>query len=52
MTMYECIKDFDEDEMADFLYAFANDIINDFAMFIFPSKDSMKNFLKKEISYK
>ena len=48
MTVFEIIKDFDEDMMAEFLLMFANDTINQFSNFVFPTKEGIIEFLNRE----
>ena len=48
MTVFETIKDYDEDMMAEFLLRFANDVINQFANFVFPTKEGITEFLNRE----
>ena len=48
MTVYEKIKDLDEETMAEFLLKFANDTINQFGNFILPDIDRIRNFLELE----
>lgn len=49
MTIYDKIVNFDEEEMAEFLYRFSRDTINNFSNFQFPDKDSIRAFLQKKI---
>ena len=49
MTGYEMIQNYDEDQMVEFLYHFANDVINNFGCFQMPNKESIKKFLEYEI---
>ena len=51
MTVLERIKEYDKEEMVNFLYHFARDIINHFTNFMIPDKKSIENFLEKEIPY-
>ena len=51
MTVLERIKEYDEEEMVEFLYHFARDTINQFANFMTPDKNSIKYFLEKEIPH-
>lgn len=48
MTVYEKIKDLDEEKMAEFLLKFANDTINQFGSFIMPDIDRIRKFLELE----
>lgn len=49
MTVFDCIKKYDEEMMAEFLYKFSEDIINNFGNYILPSKEGILNFLNKEL---
>ena len=51
MTILERIKEYNEDEMIEFLYHFARDTIDQFANFMTPDKNSIKIFLEKEIPH-
>jgi len=48
MTIFEIIKEYDEDMMAEFLYRFARDTINQFTNFILPSKEGIIELLERE----
>ena len=48
MTVYEKIKDLDEEKMAEFLLKFAKDTINQFDSFIMPDIDRIRKFLELE----
>ena len=48
MTIYDKIIQYDEEDMAEFLYSFAWDTINQFANFVIPSKESIHEFLNRE----
>lgn len=48
MTIFEIIKEFDEDKMAEFLLWFARDTIDQFSKFHMPSKEVIIEFLKQE----
>ena len=48
MSVLEIIKDYDEDQMVEFLLAFANDTINQFARFQTPNKEAIREFLQRE----
>lgn len=50
MTVFDHIKEYDEEMMANFLYKFSEDIINNFSNFITPSKESILNFLNKSMN--
>jgi len=49
MTVLERIKEYNEEQMINFLYHFARDTINHFANFMTPDKESIKFFLRKEL---
>ena len=49
MTVLERIKEYNEEQMVNFLYHFARDTINHFANFMTPDKESIKIFLRKEL---
>ena len=49
MTIFDLIKEYDKEMMAEFLYKFSEDIINNFGNYIIPSKESILNFLNKEL---
>lgn len=48
MTIYDKILLLDEDEMVEFLYHFANDVIDAFGKFVMPSRDTYRKFLDTE----
>ena len=48
MTIYDKIIQFDEEEMAEFLYRFARDTIDQFGNFVMPNKDGIHEFLNRE----
>ena len=50
MTIFEKLKSLDEDEMAEFLYRFAKDVIDQFGHFVMADKNEIVNFLKRECS--
>lgn len=49
MTIYDKIRLLDEDQMAEFMYHFANDVINAFSNYIMPSQDTYRKFLDTEV---
>ena len=49
MTIFERLEEYTEDEMVNFLYNFARDIITNFGNFIMPSQDSIRRFLDSHI---
>lgn len=49
MTIFDRIKEYDEEMMAEFLYKFSEDIINNFGNYILPSKEGILNFLNNEL---
>ena len=49
MNIYERIKEFDEEQMVQFLKRFANDTINQFGRFILPSEEGIREFLEREV---
>lgn len=49
MTIFDCIKEYNEEVLAEFLYNFSKDIINNFGNYIILSKESILNFLNKEL---
>lgn len=50
MTVLERIKEYNEEQMINFLYHFARDTINHFASyFMTPDKESIKIFLREEL---
>ena len=49
MTIFDRIKEYNEEMMAEFLYKFSKDIINNFGNYITPSKESILNFLNEEL---
>lgn len=49
MTIFDRIKEYDEEMMVEFLYKFSEDIINNFGNYITPSKESILNLLNKEL---
>jgi len=48
MTIYEKISEFDEEDMIEFLLAFARDTLDQFGKFQLPSKDVIREFLDRE----
>lgn len=48
MTIFDRIKEFDEEQMAEFLYHFARDVLNQFSNFVMPTKEGIKEFLSRE----
>jgi len=50
MTIFDCIKKYNEEMMAEFLCKFSEDIINNFYNYIIPSKENILNFLNKDIN--
>ena len=51
MTIYEKILLLDEDKMVEFMYQFANDVIDAFGQWIMPSRDAIRKFLDTEIDH-
>ena len=49
MTVLERIKEYDEDEMIEFLYRFSRDVLHHFSEFVMPNKENIRNLLEKEI---
>lgn len=49
MTIFDRIKEYDEEMMVEFLYKFSEDVINNFGNYITPSKESILNLLNKEL---
>lgn len=49
MTVYEKIKCLSEEDMAEFLYRFANDVVNAVSEFIMPNKESIIEMLEHEL---
>lgn len=49
MTIFDRIKEYNEEMMAEFLYKFSKDIINNFGNYSIPSKEGILNFLNKEL---
>lgn len=49
MTIFDRIKEYNEEMMAEFLYRFLKDIINNFGNYIIPSKESILKFLNEEL---
>ena len=49
MTVLERIKEYDEDEMIEFLYRFSRDVLQHFSEFVMPNKENIRNFLEKVI---
>lgn len=49
MTIYDKLKEFDREMMAEFLYRFAKDTIDMFSRFILPSKEGVEEFLDREV---
>jgi hypothetical protein len=47
MTIYEKIKEFDEESMIRFLLSFAHDVINQFGRFQLPSEEGIREFLER-----
>ena len=47
-TYYEIIKEYDLHTMAEFLFRFANDTIEQFGNFQFPNKEDIEEFLSRE----
>ena len=48
MTIFDRIKEFDEEQMAEFLYHFARDVLNQFSNFVMPTEEGLKEFLSRE----
>ena len=48
MTIYERIKEFSLEEMADFLLVFAKESIEQFGNFILPTKEMIIEFLNRK----
>ena len=48
MTIYEIIKEYDLHMMAEFLFRFANDTIEQFSNLHFPNKEDIEEFLSRE----
>ena len=48
MTVFEVIKELDEEMMAEFLYRFARDTIDQFERFILPDKERIRKVLELE----
>ena len=46
MTIYDKIIQCDEEEMAEFLYRFARDTINQFGSFVMPNKENIEKLTK------
>ena len=49
MTVFEVIKEYDKEEMAELLYRFARDTIDQFERFILPEKERIREFLELEV---
>ena len=48
MTIFDKIKELDEEQMTEFLYRFARDTLNQFANFVNPTEEGIKEFLSRE----
>ena len=48
MTIFDRIKELDEEQMAEFLYHFARYVLNQFANFVMPTEEGIKEFLSRE----
>lgn len=46
-TVYDYLKEMSIEEMAKFLYIFAQETIDQFANFILPSEEGMQEFLSR-----
>ena len=49
MTVFEVIKEYDKEKMAELLYRFARDTIDQFERFILPEKERIREFLELEV---
>ena len=49
MTIAEKLRLMSDDDLAEFLYRFARDVIHNFSNFMLPDKESIMNMLEKEI---
>ena len=49
MTVFEVIKEYDEENMVELLYRFARDTIDQFGHFILPQKERIREFLELEV---
>lgn len=49
MTVFDRIKDYNQEEMVEFLYNFAGEVIEHFSNFHLPNKISIKELLEKEL---
>ena len=49
MTVLDRIKEYDMEDMTEFLFRYARDVINQFGNLVMPNKENIEKFLKENI---